>query len=330
MKQRKLGPFDISAIGVGGMNLSHAYGTPPDEQSAQEFLLRALDLGYTHFDTAALYGFGSNEVLFGKTLAGRRDEFVLASKCGMDTNAVGKREICGRPEVLRQTLENALTRLKTDVIDLYYLHRLDGSVPIEESVGALADFVAEGKIKTVGLSEISASTLRRAHAVHPIAAVQSEYSLWTRNPEIAVLDACAELGVSFVAFSPLARAYLTGKLRDVGTLEAKDLRNQMPRFAPDNYAENLKLLDEFAQVAQDVGCSMAQLALAWVLAKGDHIIALPGTKNIDHLTENYAAADVEISAENKARIEAIINQKTVVGPRYKPETQREIDTEEFA
>ncbi|MBZ0215252.1 MAG: aldo/keto reductase, partial [Fimbriimonadaceae bacterium] len=221
MKTRQLGPFDVSAVAVGCMNLSHAYGTPPDEKSAQDLLLRALDLGYTHFDTAALYGFGSNEVLLGKTLAGRRDEFVLASKCGMDRNEDGRREISGRPEVLRKTLERSLDRLKTDVIDLYYLHRLDRSVPIEESVGALADFVAEGKIKTIGLSEVSAATLRRAHAVHPVAAVQSEYSLWTRNPEIAVLDTFAQLGVSFVAFSPLARAFLTGTLRDVGTLEAK-------------------------------------------------------------------------------------------------------------
>ena len=329
MKQRKLGPFDVSAVSVGCMNLSHAYGTPPDEASAADLLLKALDLGYTHFDTAALYGFGKNEVLLGKVLSSRRDEFVLASKCGIDKNAEGKREINGRPEVLRKTLENSLTRLKTDVIDLYYLHRWDKSVPIEESVGALADMVAEGKIKTIGLSEVSATTLEKAHAVHPIAAVQTEYSLWTRNAEIAVLDACKRLGVSFVAFSPLARAFLTGTLRDVTTLEEKDLRRAMPRFDPENYEKNLALLDDFAEIAGEVGCSMGQLAIAWVLARGDHVIALPGTTNENHLAENAAAADVALTPEIVDRVGAIINQDTVTAPRYKAATQAEIDTEEF-
>ena len=211
MISRTLGLFQVSAVGLGCMGLSHAYGTPPDPKTAAQILLKALDLGYTFFDTAALYGLGANETLLGETLKLRRGEIVLASKCGM----LRPRELDGRPEVLKPTCEDSLRRLKTDVIDLYYLHRWDKRVPIEDSVGALADLVKQGKIRGIGFSEVSAQTLRRAHAVHPIAAVQTEYSLWTRNPEIAVLDACRELGAAFVAFSPLARGFLTGTLRDV-------------------------------------------------------------------------------------------------------------------
>ena len=248
----------------------------------------------------------------------------------MDRNEEGTREINGRPEALRRTLENSLRNLKTDVIDLYYLHRWDKRVPIEESVGALADMVKEGKIRTIGLSEVSAATLKKAHAVHPVTAVQSEYSLWTRNPEIAVIEACAEIGAAFVAFSPLARKFLTGTLRDVAVLGDKDLRKGMPRFQPDAYAKNLSLLDGFAEIARDAGCSMAELALAWVLSKGDHIIALPGTTSLDHLAENAGAAEVTLTPETIARCEALINEKTVHGPRYAAGTQKEIDTEEFA
>ena len=242
MKTRRLGPFTVSAIGLGCMNLSHAYGQPPAFEAAQALLLHSLDSGVTLFDTAALYGFGANEELVGRVLSPHRERFTLASKCGM-TGVDGKRVIDGRPATLKRTCEESLKRLRTDVIDLYYLHRWDQQVPIEDSVGALADLVRDGKVLSIGLSEVSAATLRRAHAVHPITAIQSEYSLWTRNPEIGVLDACRELGTTLVAFSPLARGFLPGTLRDVGTFDAKDIRRAMPRFAPDAYAKNLALAD---------------------------------------------------------------------------------------
>jgi aryl-alcohol dehydrogenase-like predicted oxidoreductase len=332
MIPRQLGQFAVSPIGLGCMNLSHAYGIPPSPEDAAQILLRALDLGVTHFDTAALYGFGVNEELLGRTLAPLRSRFTLASKCGaqgVQSESGMRRSIDGRPATLKQTCEDSLRRLKTDVIDLYYLHRWDRAVPIEDSVGALGELVREGKIRAVGLSEVSAATLRRAHAVHPIAAVQSEYSLWTRNPEIAVLEACRSIGAAFVAFSPLARGFLTGALRDVAALEAKDLRRAMPRFEAAAYAANLELLDEYARLARAAHASMAQLALAWVLARGAHVIAIPGTTCKAHLEENIGAASVELEPGLIARLDALINQHSVVGERYSRATQTEIDTENF-
>ena len=332
MPKRRVGPFAVSAIGLGCMNLSHAYGAPPPEAAAQALLREALDLGVTLFDTAALYGFGANEELVGRTLAADRDRFVLASKCGLhgvnDGSGV-KRVVDGRPETLKWSCEQSLKRLRTDHIDLFYLHRWDRQVPIEDSVGALADLVRQGKVRAIGLSEVSAATLRRAHAVHPIAALQTEYSLWTRNPEIAVLDACREIGAAFVAFSPLARGYLGGELRDVAALDAKDLRRSMPRFEPSAYAANLKLLDGFEAVAAELGCTAAQLALAWVLARGEHVVAIPGTTKIPHLRDNVAAADIGLSASTLARLEALINRRNVVGARYDAAAQAGVDTEEF-
>lgn len=328
MHQRPLGPFQVSAIGLGCMNLSHAYGVPPSPDAAAGVLLRALELGVTHFDTAALYGFGANEELVGRVLAPHRHRFTLASKCGM-TGVNGKRVIDGRPETLKATCEAALQRLRTDVIDLYYLHRWDKAVPIEDSVGALAELVREGKIRAIGLSEVSADTLRRAHAVHPIAALQTEYSLWTRNPEIAVLAACRELGTTFVAFSPVARGFLPGTLRDVGCLDAKDIRRAMPRFYPDHYAANLQLLDRFADLAAELGCTPAQLSLAWLLNRAPHIVPIPGTTSVVHLEENLGAADLVLDAETMAQLDALINRHTVHGARYNAATQVEIDTEEF-
>ena len=222
MNFAKLGPFDVSALGLGCMSLSWAYGMPPEPDAAAAVLLKALDLGYTHIDTAALYGFGANEALIGRTLKHRRDEFVLATKGGMSRNAQGQREIDGRPEAITQHCDESL-RLQTEVVDLYYLHRWDKRIPVEESVGAVADLVTEGKVRAIGLSEVSAATIRKAHRVHPLAAVQTEYSLWTRNPEVAVIDSCRELGITLVAFSPLGRGFLTGELRDVGAA-AKDIR----------------------------------------------------------------------------------------------------------
>jgi aryl-alcohol dehydrogenase-like predicted oxidoreductase len=330
---RHIGPFAVSAIGLGCMNLSHAYGAPPPPEAAERLLLRALELGVTMFDTAALYGFGANETLVGRVLRRHRDRFVLASKGGMAGVAFDdgvKRVIDGRPEAIRRHCEDSLKRLQVERIDLYYLHRWDKQVPIEDSVGTMADLVREGKVGALGLSEVSAATLRRAHAVHPIVAVQSEYSLWSRNVEIGVLQACRDIGAALVAFSPTARAFLTGTLRDVSTLDAKDIRRGMPRFYPENYARNLPLLDGYAQIARDAGCSPAQLAIAWVLSRGEHVIALPGTTSLAHLEENLGAARVDLGAGLLQRLDALINRQTVVGARYNPATQAEIDTEEFA
>ena len=331
---RRIGPFDVAAIGLGCMNLSHAYGAPPPADQAERLLLQALDLGVTLFDTAALYGFGANETLVGRVLKPHRQRITLASKGGLagvlDDSGVMKRVIDGRPEAIRRNCEDSLRRLGSDVIDLYYLHRWDKTVPIEDSVGAMARLVEAGKVRALGLSEVSAATLRRAHAVHPIAAVQTEYSLWTRNPEIAVLDACRQIGAAFVAFSPVGRAFLTGKLTAVDGLDAKDLRRTMPRFAPDAYAANLALLPGLAAVAQEAGCSLAQAALAWLLARGEHVVPIPGTTNPAHLTENIGAAKVSLSADQVARMDAIVNRHTVMGARYNAAAQADVDTEDFA
>ena len=333
MKNRKLGPFQVSEIGLGCMNLSHAYGAPVSFEQAEKVLLTAFDQGVTLFDTAALYGFGTNETLVGQVLKKHRQKFTLASKCGMtgvDVKGDGKlvRVIDGRPETIRSTCEAALKRLQTDVIDLYYLHRWDKKVPIEDSVGALSDLVRQGKIQTIGLSEVSASTLRKAHAVHPITAVQTEYSLWTRNPEIAVLKACQELGTTFVAFSPVARGFLCGEL-DLAAFDAKDIRKAMPRFTPDNYAANLKLFGPYQQLAQEAGCSPAQLALAWLLHKDAHIIPIPGTTSVTHLLDDLGSTQVKLSADLIAKLNELINQNTVVGDRYNDQANSEVDTEVF-
>ncbi|MGE0098447.1 MAG: aldo/keto reductase [Hydrogenophaga sp.] len=333
MQQRQLGPFKVSAIGLGCMNICHAYGAPIPADQAERLLLSALDQGVTHFDTAALYGFGASETAVGKALSKHRSQFTLASKCGMqgvDVAGDGKlvRVIDGRPETIRATCEAALKRLKTDVIDLYYLHRWDKQVPIEDSVGALSDLVRAGKIQAIGLSEVSAVTLRKAHAVHPVAAVQTEYSLWTRNPEIAVLQACRELGVSFVAFSPVARGFLCGPL-DLAALDPKDIRRTMPRFSPEHYASNLKLLGPYEAVAREVGCTPAQLAIAWLLHKGNDILPIPGTAREDHLRDNLGAADVKLDTATMVKLGALINQQTVSGNRYNDQANREVDTEVY-
>lgn len=334
MQQRQLGPFQVSAIGLGCMNLSHAYGAPVSGEQGERVLLSALDAGVTLFDTAALYGFGANETLVGRVMKPHRQKFTLASKCGMqgvDLADDGKlvRVIDGRPDTIRKTCEMSLRRLQTDVIDLYYLHRWDKRVPIEDSVGALSDLVRKGHIRSIGLSEVSAATLRKAHAVHPIAAVQTEYSLWTRNPEIAVLQACKELSVAFVAFSPVARGFLCGPM-DVNALDAKDIRRMMPRFAPDNYAANRKLLSAFNALAAEAGCSPSQMALAWLLGKDEHIIPIPGTTRVEHLTDDLGALNVKLGTDMVARLDALINEKTVVGERYNPQGTSEVDTENFA
>jgi aryl-alcohol dehydrogenase-like predicted oxidoreductase len=333
MQQRKLGPFTVGAIGLGCMNLSHAYGPPVSADQAERVIVAALDAGVDHFDTATLYGFGANEELVGRLLKPHRQSIVLASKCGMegrpDNRGVKRKSIDGHPKTIARQCEESLRRLGTEVIDLYYLHRYDKNVPIEESVGALGQMVQKGHVRAIGLSEVSAPILRRAHAEFPIAAVQTEYSLWTRNAEIAVLDAAREIGAAFVAFSPLARGFLTGALTEVATLHQADIRLFMPRFAPDTYAKNLALLPAYRQLANEVGCTPAQLALAWLLHKSEDVLPIPGTTSVAHLKEDLGAASVRLGADVLARVEEIINEKTVVGARYNPQGEAEVDTESF-
>ncbi len=326
MKKRRIGPFQVAEIGLGCMNVSHAYGPATAEDEAVALFQGAIDRGVDHFDTAALYGFGTNETVVGKALKGRRDQVMLASKCGL-VGVDGKRVVDGSPACIRQTCEGALTRLQTDVIDLYYLHRLDPKVPIEDSVGALADLVTAGKVRTIGLSEVSAATLRRAHAVHPISALQTEYSLWSRNAEVAVLDACAELGTTFVAFSPVARGFLAGGVREARFAEG-DIRRSMPRFMEPQFSHNLALLEVFGALAAQAGCTMGQLALAWLLHRAPHIVPIPGTTSMAHLEENMGASEVALTDEIAAQADALINTATVQGHRYAPAAQADIDTED--
>jgi hypothetical protein len=325
MEKRRVGPFEVSAIGLGCMSLSHGYGPAAPRERAEQVLKGALDAGYTFFDTAAVYGLGHNETLVGEVLGARRGEFTLASKCGITVG--DERRIDGSPANLKDTCERSLRRLKTEVIDLYYLHRWDKRVPIEDSVGALAELKAQGKIRAIGLSEVSAPILRRAHAVHPIAALQTEYSPWTRNPEIAVLDACHELGITFVAFSPVGRGFLAGDVRDPSKFQPGDMRTAMPRFQGEAFEANLRLLDAFAALAAKAGCTPAQLCLAWLMRKDPTLVSIPGTTRPKHMRENAGAAEITLSDDVMARVDSLVNERTVTGSRYPPALQRAVDTE---
>lgn len=325
---RTIAGHAVHPIGLGCMNLSHAYGTPVTAQQGVALVQRALELGVNHFDTATLYGFGANEQLVGPALKAHRAQIFLASKCGMG-GVEGKRVIDGRPETIKAQCDASLQRLDTDVIDLYYLHRWDKSVPIEDSVGALADLVAAGKIRYIGLSEVSAATIHQAHQVHPISAVQNEYSLWSRNPEYGALKACQEIGASLVAFSPLARGFLCNDLPDdLSQFTANDIRLGMPRFQTENYAKNQRLLPSFVALAQQANCTPAQLALAWLLAQSPIVLPIPGTRSIWHLEENIAAAGLDIAPELLEQASALISNETVYGHRYSESAQKEIDTED--
>lgn len=329
MHQRKLGPFTVSAIGLGCMNMSIGYGAP-DPKESMRLLNECIDVGYSFLDTASMYGAGHNESLIGSQLAHRRSEYLLASKCGIGRNAEGISVANGRPEILKKTCEESLQRLKTDVIDLYYLHRVDAKIPVEESVGALAELVSEGKIKTIGLSEVSAETTYRAHAVHPITAIQSEYSLWSRTPERRLLAVCEELDITFVPFSPLGRSFLTGVLPDISSLEKTDIRRSIaaPRFETQNLAENVKLLKPFGEIARQHDCSMAQLALAWILARGNkNMIPIPGTKSPQHMRENAGAGDIMLEPAVVSALDNLINESTVAGRRYVDKLMASIDSE---
>jgi aryl-alcohol dehydrogenase-like predicted oxidoreductase len=328
MHTRRLGSFTVSAIGLGCMSMSQGYGKP-DRAESERALKRALDIGYTFLDTASAYGEGHNESLIGEVLGARRKEFVLASKCGIYHGSATGMQIDCSPARIKQTCADSLRRLKTDCIDLYYLHRLDKQVPIEDSVGAMAELVREGKIRAIGLSEMSARTIRRAHAVHPITALQSEYSLCTRVPEGKILDTCRELGITFVAFSPLGRSLLSGVVGKTTTYDADDFRPTFPRFLGDNLTHNLGVLAEFAELARANRCTMSQLALAWVLAQHDRdIIPIPGTKHTTFVEENAAAAELRINDADLRRAGELINEQTIRGERYNPTRAGTIDTDD--
>ena len=319
----------VNPVGLGCMNICWAYGPAVADDYARQLLNTALDQGYDHLDTARIYGDGQSEALIGQALKGRRNEFFLASKTGIFANGKTRRIDC-RPEAIKAACETSLKLLQTDHIDLYYLHRRDFGTPIEDSVGALSDLVKAGKIGSYGLSEMSAQTLRRAHAVHPCAAMQTEYSPMTRNPEIAVLDACKELGVTFVAFSPVGRGFLTGGFRAGQRWHKDDMRGAWPRFQEPNFSANMKLVADFSIIAKGAGVTPSQLAIGWVHAKGDHIVSIPGSQNIAHVEENIARWDWTPDEQVLAQIDALINRSTVAGSRYTPGMQAAIDTEEFA
>jgi aryl-alcohol dehydrogenase-like predicted oxidoreductase len=327
VEQRTLGNSGIrvGAIGLGCMGMSDFYG-PTDDVESVATLHLALDRGANLVDTADMYGFGKNEELVGKVVRARRKDVVLATKFGIVRDAADptKRGFNGKPEYVRTACEASLKRLGVDVIDLYYQHRVDTTVPIEETVGAMAELLKAGKVRALGLSEASAETLRRANAIHPIAALQSEYSLWTRDPEDGVLATCRALDIAFVAYSPLGRGFLTGAIRQVGDLAADDYRRQTPRFQVDNLAANLELVKRVEAFASKKGSTPAQLALAWVLAKGQDIIPIPGTKRRKRLEENLAAVDIRLSEDEVAALSAVIPRGAVAGPRYPEAMQRAV------
>jgi len=321
MKTRRLGRNGpvVSAIGLGCMGISQSYGRP-DEAEGLATIHRALELGVNFLDTADVYGPFTNEELVGRAIHGRRDEVFLATKCGLVSGVTGRPgNVDGSPEHIRSACEASLRRLGVRTIDLYYLHRVDPKVPIEESVRAMAGLVAEGKVRYLGLSEVSGKTLRRALAVHPITAVQSEYSLWTRDPENGVLPACRELGVGFVPFSPLGRGFFSGNVRTLEGLPSEDFRRGLPRFQSGNLERNLALVDQLGAFAGEKGCTAAQLALAWVLARGEDVVPIPGTKRRKYLEENVASVELSLSTADLARIESLFPKTQVAGERYAPE-----------
>jgi aryl-alcohol dehydrogenase-like predicted oxidoreductase len=317
MKKRTLGPNgpEVSAIGLGCMGMSAFYGSHDDEESTRT-IHRALELGCDFLDTSDMYGPHTNEELVGRAIAGRRDEVFLATKFGIKITPGDppKREINGRPEYVREAVHGSLERLKTDHIDLYYQHRVDPRTPIEETVGAMANLVQEGKVRHIGLSEASAETVRRAHAVHPVTAVQSEYSLWTRDPEAEILATLEELGIGLVAYSPLGRGFLSGRFSSPEELDEGDFRRYGPRFTGENLEHNLQLAEQVKELAQEKGVAPGQLALAWVLHRWEHIVPIPGTKRVSYLEENLAAADIELSEEEVERIAEAV--PAAAGARY--------------
>ena len=326
MKQRQLGKNGpmVSALGLGCMGMSDFYTTGLDEKESLATLERALEIGVTMLDTADVYGPHTNEELLGRFLKGRRNKVFLATKFGIVRDPANPhvRGTNGHPDYVRQSVEGSLKRLGTDVIDLYYQHRPDPSVPVEDTVGALADLVREGKIRYIGLSEVSVSTLERANTVHPITALQTEYSLWSRDVEAEILPACERLGIGFVPYSPLGRGFLTGQIRSVDDLDADDYRLASPRFQGDNFAKNLQLAEKIGELAQEKGVKPSQLALAWVLSRSENMVPIPGTKRRHYLEENIAALDVSLSEAEIAAIEAVFPFRVAAGDRYNTEMMR--------
>lgn len=319
MKMRKLGRNgpEVSAVGLGCMGMSAFYGAADEAQSIA-VIHRALDLGVTLFDTAEMYGPHTNEVLLGKALKGRRDEAFIATKFGINRQPDGSAVTDGSPANVRRAVEGSLSRLGVDHIDLYYQHRIDPNTPIEETVGAMAELVKEGKVRFLGLSEAAPATLRRAHAEHPITALQTEYSLWSRDPEDELLGVVRELGIGFVPYSPLGRGFLSGDIKSIDDLAPDDFRRTNPRFAGDNFQKNLDLVDAVGAIAADKGVTAAQLALAWVLSQGEDLVPIPGTRRITTLEQNAAAADIVLTPDDLARIEAVFPRGAAAGERYAP------------
>jgi aryl-alcohol dehydrogenase-like predicted oxidoreductase len=315
----------VFPVGLGCMGMSQAYGVPNDEESIRT-IHRALDLGVTFFDTADVYGLGANERLVGRALGARRSGVVLATKCGLVVEPGAPMRVDGSPAHIRAACDASLSRLGTDVIDLYYLHRVDPATPIEESVGAMGDLVRAGKVRFLGLSEASAATIRRAQRVHPIAAVQSEYSLWFREPEASVLPACRDLGIGFVPFSPLGRGFLSAQVTDVDQLPPNDLRRRVPRFMPGHIGKNIALLGVYTAMARRKRCTPAQLALAWLLHKGPDIVPIPGTKRRPYLEENVAAVGLTLTADDVAELERLFPPDAASGERYPEDMMRLLDT----
>jgi len=329
MEKRALAGRMVHPVGLGCMNLSWAYGGPPPHADKLRLLERALKLGYDHLDTANIYGLGRNEDLLGEAVSGRRDDFVLASKTGIVVRDGRARAIDCSPVQMTESIDASLTRLKTDHIDLFYMHRFDPKVSIADMVGTLARAIEDGKIGAYGVSEWSAAHIREAHSVHPMAAVQTEYSLWTRQPEIAVLETTRELGIAFVAFSPVGRGAFGGELGDAPTFGERDIRATMPRFDTEHWPHNRALIEQLGVLAESVGAAPAQLALAWLLAQGPHVHVIPGTTSLAHLEENFATLALAIPRAVVAEAGALINQRTVSGARYTPAMQASIDTEDF-
>lgn len=329
MQQRQLGPNGpiVSALGLGCMGMSDFYSTAQDEQEAIATLHRALELGVTLLDTADMYGPHTNEQLIGKAIKGKRQQVFLATKFGIlrDPTDPSARGVSSRPEYIRRSVEGSLQRLGVEVIDLYYQHRVDPEVPIEEVVGTMADLISEGKIRYIGLSEASVATLERAHKVHPITALQTEYSLWTRDAEQGVLAACERLGIGFVPYSPLGRGFLTGAIQQPEDLDADDFRRSNPRFQGENFARNLALVEKVTELAKQKGVAPSQLALAWVLAQGEHIVPIPGTKRRRYLEENIAAAELTLNKVELAAIEAVFPLQAAAGARYGAESMTYIN-----
>ena len=326
MKKRTLGQgLEVSAMGLGCMGMSDFYGGR-DEAEAFATLQRALDLGITLLDTADMYGSGRNEELVGRAIRGCRDGVIVATKFGNVRNPDGTfKGVNGKPEYVRQCCEASLTRLGVDVIDLYYQHRVDPETPIEDTVGAMADLVRQGKVRWLGLSEAAPATIRKAHAVHPIAALQTEYSLWSREPEDEILRTVRELRIGFVPYSPLGRGFLTGQIRSVEDLDADDYRRNSPRFQGENFRRNIALVGEIQAIAAEKGCTASQLALAWVLAQGDDIVPIPGTKRRKYLEENVQALDVKLTAGDLARIDRVIPSGAASGDRYAAHALRAVN-----